>query len=160
MAHIIYLLIIAFLIFVIIKVALRSIDFRKKYETLGTEHIQLMADHAALDQGFTEVTDAYASDDAQWAETRQELDLQISELQTKYEAEKDKSQRLYNQGLNNQMAVSYMQEELGTLNRKKLELQEIVDKHNTECLPLISTVREITLDMENFVKDLPPEDVE
>ncbi len=55
MSHLIYLVIIAFLVFVIVKLALRNMGFKKDLD--------------ALEEGMTEVTDAYESDSLSWMET-------------------------------------------------------------------------------------------
>ncbi len=96
MIHVIYIAIIVALLTVGAFFLRRmSKDLDKMYENsqfwynrseayrLDNEKHQSGEAYAALDQGMQEVTDAYASDELQWAETRNALDFQIAELQEK-----------------------------------------------------------------------------
>lgn len=61
--HLIYLAVIAFLVFVIVKLALRNIRLKENYE--------------AIEEGMSEVTDAYESDMLQWMESNSKANEQI-----------------------------------------------------------------------------------
>ena len=119
MSHLIYLVIVAFLLFVIVKLALRNMGFKKDLD--------------ALEEGMTEVTDAYESDMLQWMESNSKANEQIEMAESHAAYMSDFVERKDEQ-------IEELRGELVTKNARIVDLQyalsDAQEKHE-KCLPVL-----------------------
>ena len=123
MMHFVYLSIIAGLIGLVV---IYAVYYNRQSDALET----VLAGYDKLDQGFSEVTDAYETDSLQYEDTIEALNEQKADLQRRND-----EQAATIDGLR-RANDEYFQENVGI--RRQLDIaQVIIAEHDLNCLPHI-----------------------
>jgi predicted nucleic acid-binding Zn-ribbon protein len=113
------------------------------YEQQRQSGLRMIEDYASLEQGMTEVTDAYETDSLQYEESLQKAFEKNQHLEHILREALDKIADLNGQKLDLQTGNNQLKVALDDTRQAALDLQVIVTRHNENCLPLLEVVNEI-----------------